>query len=125
VEEALNCIDDMRLNKSGNVRYGCNINSMHATIDSSCCPAYSGYELNYIGSAYPEALACIQRVGCGDSILFTDILNECKRTCNFDMPRSPESVCYAALLKGAAFRGETIHFALWIASSLIIMLLVM
>jgi hypothetical protein len=93
---------------------------MHAAIDGSCCPAFTGYELNYIGSSYPEALACIQRVGCGDTVLFTDILNECKRSCNFNIPRlgrSENSVCYATLLKSAASHGVN-SFQIWVSSFL-------
>lgn len=110
VEEAIACIDDMRMNKSGNVRFGCDINSMqevHAkfrAIHNNCCPAYKDDQLNYIGLAYPEALACIRRVGCGDSVFFNDILNECERTCDFTMAKSDTSICYASMTKSAAVR---------------------
>ncbi len=96
VEEAMGCIDDMRLNKSGNVRYGCNINSMHEKRDEKCCPAFtSNKRPQYMGLSYPEGLRCLERIGCSDSVFYQDIFAECRRTCNFNIPGSDRSVCFA------------------------------
>jgi hypothetical protein len=96
VEEAMGCIDDMRLNRTGNVRHGCKINSMHESLDNQCCPTVAGYNrLNYIGMSYPEGLRCLERAGCRDSIFYHDVLAECRRTCNFNIPRTDRSICFA------------------------------
>lgn len=96
VEEAMGCIDDMRLNRTGNVRATCKINSMHQTLDNNCCPTFTGSNrVNYMGMSYPEGLRCLQRVGCGDSIFYHDILAECKRTCHYNIPNSDRSICFA------------------------------
>ena len=96
VEEAVNCIEDMRLNKTGNVRYGCKINSMHEDRDENCCPSFvSKQRPRYIGLAYPEALRCLERVGCGQSVFYDDLYAECRRSCKFNIPGSDRSVCFA------------------------------
>jgi hypothetical protein len=86
VEEARACVDDMRANKSGNVGYNCDIGKITESYQTEqCCPKFVGEGLEknllYSGSAYPETLRCIEQVGCGESVIYTLLLEECYATC--------------------------------------------
>ena len=65
--EAMNCIDDMRNNVTGNVPPGCNIRAISEEYDTSCCPRYGRKSKDkiFVSSAYPKGLACLRSVGCG------------------------------------------------------------
>lgn len=67
--EAMNCVDDMRNNITGNVPPGCNIRAINVNYDESCCPKYGLKQKNkyFESSAYPGALSCLRRVGCRDT----------------------------------------------------------
>lgn len=66
IETALECLSDLRYNKSGNVPPNCKMNAVReAPTSSTCCPVINKRhptELNYLGSAYPVALQCIRDV---------------------------------------------------------------
>lgn len=46
------------------------------------------------------ALRCLQEVGCGSSVLFTQLERECLRACPQKDVRSGDSVCYATFNAG-------------------------
>lgn len=101
-ELAVACIEDMRLNKSQNVPWDCTMNSLVLPQQTSqCCPSFdydaSGtLNLNYMGSAYPEALRCLENVGCSSSLIYSDLVLECNGVCNSTDPRTGSSVCFSA-----------------------------
>lgn len=87
IEEAIGCIDDMRLNRSGNVHPHCDMAMINEVYESDiCCPMmepdFSGrLDLTYSSSAYPETLRCIQNVGCSESTIYKQLLDECLAVC--------------------------------------------
>lgn len=93
----MSCIDDMRRNLTGSVRHGCHINVLHGKGEAQCCPTFDERNyLQYIGSTYPETLRCLKRVGCADTVFYSDILAECKNHCHAKLPDDPQvSVCLA------------------------------
>jgi hypothetical protein len=100
IERAAACIDDMRFNRSYNVASDCRMASVKQFNDEVCCPRflknkYNNADLNYIGSAYPEALRCMQRVGCQKSILYSQLQAECETTCRKRDPRNGGNVCFS------------------------------
>jgi hypothetical protein len=103
IEQAQACIDDMRYNKSGNVRPQCLMDGTSQTYNpAQCCPVVAvtqktGLDLIYLGSAYPMALQCVANVGCGDSTIYKQLLKECRSICPDKDPRSGESICVAKL----------------------------
>lgn len=108
VEKAVACVDDMRFNRSGTVRMGCSFDRLGEKIDTSCCPVVEGEDVNYIGSSYPTALQCLTQAGCKDTIIYDDILAECTRACNYNDPRSSQSICFAG--KSGTFRRSFFYF---------------
>eukprot|EP01041_Mallomonas_annulata_P005942 gene5942-11991_t len=86
-DAAMNCIDDMRLNISGTVAANCIMDGISETDKVECCPTYislnSGSTLipNFYSSAYPHGMSCMRSVGCGDSVLYKEIYNECLNVC--------------------------------------------
>jgi hypothetical protein len=103
VNEAQGCIDDMRQNKSGNVLPNCKLNTISNKRNSEdCCPKllknrFGITDLAYLGSAYPETLRCIEKVGCIDSIIYTQLVNECLTLCpsNLYINQTGKSACFA------------------------------
>jgi hypothetical protein len=100
IEKAAACVDDMRHNRSYNVAMECRLNSVKEFYDHSCCPQITSSEgrradLRYVSSAYPEALRCIINEGCGDSIIYAQLLKECRSTCPMLDPRNGDSVCFS------------------------------
>lgn len=103
VEKAAACIDDMRTNKSYNVAPSCKLNAVKNYYDHACCPKYFSNQygvinLQYSGSAYPEALRCMKREGCETSVMYKQLLDECLRSCPFNDERPwarDISTCYA------------------------------
>lgn len=86
IEEATGCVDDMRMNYSGNVGAGCNMAIITESYNTECCPVFAynvqnRLDLKYIGSAYPQALRCIEAVGCKDSVIYEQLLTECESVC--------------------------------------------
>lgn len=101
IEEASGCLDDMRTNKSYNVAGDCRINSLKSDYDESCCPTFGinqfgVKDLRYVGSAYPETLRCMERLGCGGSVLYSQLKAECMKSCPFKDPRNSGPVCMSA-----------------------------
>ena len=113
IEQAVGCVTDMRYNKSGNVMPTC---PMSTTIqrfeDVNCCPKIdfqiyfknddddyalttTKEDLYYVGSQYPEALRCIQNAGCGESVIYTQLMEECNAVCPGKDVRTGLSVCLA------------------------------
>jgi hypothetical protein len=113
VEEAVGCVTDMRYNKSGNVRATCPMSTTFQRFeDVECCPNIdfqlylkrpddkkplltTKEDLYYIGSQYPEALRCIERAGCGESVVYTQLMEECLAVCPGIDIRTGLSVCLA------------------------------
>jgi hypothetical protein len=69
IPEAMNCVNDMRTNVTGNVPPGCMIRALGEEYDPSCCPRYGKKTTDkfFETMAYPFALGCLKRVGCGDT----------------------------------------------------------
>lgn len=102
VENAMGCIDDMRRNKSSNVIAGCKFHyAMEADMTHSmeqeqalkCCPKLNSVDgmLKYKGSAYPEALRCIADAGCEESVIYTQLLDECHGLCDYVPPDASDA----------------------------------
>jgi len=73
IQNALQCISDMRHNISGNVPSGCNMNDMFMDIQPACCARFSrdetidpnpGARIRPKTSAYNDALLCLHNAGC-------------------------------------------------------------
>lgn len=97
VEEAMGCIEDMRNNKSGNVRPTCRFNHvMEGNMENrmeqrqqiACCPIVNGLGLldEFEGSAYPEAFRCLVNVGCDESTMYAQLQEECHGLCDYIPP---------------------------------------
>ncbi len=73
IEQAMNCVNDLRKNASGSLQAGCKIASISETKNTACCPVYDEVSLkvDYKTSGYPQALACIDSVGCTLSQVFS------------------------------------------------------
>jgi hypothetical protein len=101
VEEAAACLNDMRYNLSYNVAKDCRMFSVKQFYDrKTCCPRFGinefgAKDLVYVGSAYPEALRCMERVGCGSSIMYSQLKEECMTTCLETDPRDGGNVCFS------------------------------
>ena len=71
VQQAMNCLNDLRTNASGTVQVGCKLGYLNEVYDSSCCPKYilkkKKILLKYETSAYPIALSCLRNIGCQDT----------------------------------------------------------
>lgn len=87
-EEAMGCLDDLRFNRTGNVPSSCDFARITEYYEAeSCCPKFGKdhtgrTNLLYMGAAYPETLQCLINVGCQDSPMFTQLLEECNGICN-------------------------------------------
>ena len=73
IKNALQCVEDMRFNVSGNVPSGCKMGDMLADIQPSCCAKFSrdetidpnpGARIIPKTSAYNDALLCLHNAGC-------------------------------------------------------------
>ena len=102
VEEAMGCIEDMRNNKSGNVRPTCRFNhvmegnmenKMEQRQQIACCPIVNGLGLldEFEGSAYPEAFRCLVNVGCDESTMYAQLQEECHGLCDYIPPSSNDT----------------------------------
>ena len=128
IEEAMGCLSDMRLNKSGNVAPSCVIGAIAQTYDPShCCPSLSSQagqlNLNYLGSAYPETLRCIQSVGCGSSAVYAGLLAECQGVCEGILDQNGNTICLAQF-NGAAHLDASFLLTISIAAALSAYLLI-
>ena len=124
IEKAAACLDDMRHNRSYNVASNCAMNSVHEQYPHECCPDIAindqgGVNLRYVGSAYPETLRCIAAMGCGSSIIYTQLETECLKACPFKDIRSGGSVCYANFNSANSVRYSTI----WTIASIVAMII--
>lgn len=100
IEEATGCIHDMRHNKSKNVLAACRMTATSEKYNREyCCPRFEvvnqRYDLSYLGSAYPEALRCIERTGCKSSTIYAQLEQECLAICTTSDVRDGKSVCYS------------------------------
>lgn len=84
IEKATECLQDMRLNKSGNVRPGCPLDSAFLEPpDAVCCPTINDkLLLDYAGSSYPAALTCMEQAGCKSSTVYQQLARECTKVCH-------------------------------------------
>ena len=85
IEEAVNCIEDMRFNRSGAVPAGCNLNTLMQSYEPQCCPETNEFgRLAKRTSAYPFAFTCLAFVGCLDSPVAEQLKEECISVCDPD-----------------------------------------
>ncbi len=109
VQEAMGCVDDMRNNKSGNVRSTCKFDhvmegnmakAMEQEQQEACCPTVEGGSLKYFaGSAYPEAFRCISNVGCTESTINSQLMEECHGLCDY-IPSTGDDASVASYRDG-------------------------
>lgn len=97
IERALGCLSDFRQNVSGNVPRGCNITYIGPLTQPKCCPVIAkdaAGKMNLIAktAGYPDTLRCIQSVGCGDTDVYTSLLEECQYTCPLELNSEDPSV---------------------------------
>ena len=102
IEQALGCLNDLRQNISGNVPVGCNITYIGHLPYTDCCPVIgpdSTGRVNLIQktAGYPDTLRCIQSVGCGDSDVYTSLLEECQYTCPLKLNPDDRTVAKIAV----------------------------
>jgi hypothetical protein len=68
IEEAMQCVDDMRHNVSGNVGQGCDLLSVMVEPQPKCCTKFAtpdqGVWIDPATAAYNDALQCLRMVGC-------------------------------------------------------------
>ena len=68
IQSALNCIDDMRQNVSGNVPGTCDLQSLMVEPQPGCCSLFDTPDQGTLilpsASAYNDALLCLEQVGC-------------------------------------------------------------
>ena len=87
MEEAVACVDDMRQNISGNVNANCDMTIITESFVDACCPRFvpkgpnGRIDLDYLGSAYPNTLRCIKSVGCDQSVIYSQLVEECAAVC--------------------------------------------
>lgn len=87
VEQAIECINDMRINISGNVPANCDLNGVTEIPQIQCCPKYkadkNGFKIALVPhtGAYPAALSCLRSVGCDKTDFYSDLLQECTQIC--------------------------------------------
>jgi len=87
IQEAQECVYNMRRNFSGNVHPSCPFPSLSLGDLSSCCPIYRHNDpsnpVNVLpaGAAYPDAIKCLEFVGCQDTYVFKDLIEECESNC--------------------------------------------
>ena len=130
VEDAVACIQDMRTNASGNVAPECKLNNINEVPDSGCCPRRIGRDPDYnvdIGrlySAYPEALECLKRVNCEESLEYEVILDECNRACPPDDPlyQYPNGDPLCGPFWDAAYKSSINFNLIFILQSLVIII---
>lgn len=126
IEEAQACLDDMRLNKSGNVPNDCTIRSMNQIYDSRCCPVigqtFQGLNLQYRGAAYPMALSCIEKVGCKNSAIYQMLYSECTAVCNYNDARTGGTICLAGF--NGTLKSQSISLSLSILVLIVSLLLI-
>ena len=111
IELAQACIDDMRRNKSSTVATNCHIDRQYAMKYESqaCCPTFQNelvrkrkkyyrtgkLNMNYVGAQYPETLRCLETVGCKQSVVYAQLVQECQAVCPVNDPRGTGSVCFS------------------------------
>ena len=115
VEEAMGCVDDMRNNKSGNVRPSCKFDhvmegnmakAMEQEQQAACCPTVTnGFLSAFAGSAYPEAFRCISNVGCTESTIMSQLVEECHGLCDY-IPATDDDASVASYSDGTICMAE-------------------
>lgn len=128
IEQAQGCLSDMRANKSENVGASCAMYSASEVYDGTdCCPRFTtfiktGLDLMYVGSAYPEALRCIEKAGCKSSVIYTQLMEECTSVCPYSDPRdSSLSVCLSDFNGASSLRISIIFTVLCSIIALLLM----
>jgi hypothetical protein len=124
IEEAQLCVDDMRLNRTGNVFHSCEMRSaMEFYKPEECCPQQyedkiKNYDLNARTTAYPDAFTCLKKVGCDESTIYNELLRECETVCKegtylhkwigykTDKKKNPENPCFAYFNAGISYKNS-------------------
>mmetsp|Transcript_9908 Transcript_9908/g.15117 ORF Transcript_9908/g.15117 Transcript_9908/m.15117 type:complete len:187 (-) Transcript_9908:347-907(-) len=81
---AVKCVEDMRMNISGNVPAACNMNTLSVGGKDDCCPIFGGDDpstILFTTSAYPDALLCLRENECEASAVSIDLQMECETFC--------------------------------------------
>ena len=61
--------------------------AMEQEQQAACCPTVkNGFLSAFAGSAYPEAFRCITNVGCTESTIMSQLVEECHGLCDY-IPR--------------------------------------
>lgn len=104
-EVAIACVNILRHNSTNSVSPLCHTNILSNSLPSEyCCPQFFENDLEYIGSAYPMALKCLQSSGCESSVFYSQLLLECETVCiNKVDPRNDQSVCFAQFNTGNSY----------------------
>lgn len=119
IEEAQSCIDDMRLNRTGNVFHTCEMKSaMEFYERDQCCPKqyYDEFkkrmELHARTTAYPDAFTCLTNIGCDESTIYKELLRECETVCNqedgtyLDKWEVGDDPCFAYFNAGISYKNS-------------------
>jgi hypothetical protein len=68
IQEAIDCVDDMRHNRSMNVPKGCDLQGLMVEPQPNCCTVFfskdDGVNIDPQTSAYNDALRCLEMVNC-------------------------------------------------------------
>ena len=129
IEQAQGCLTDMRSNLSENVATSCKMYSASEKVDrKDCCPKFAttlktGLDLVYVGAAYPMALRCIKTAGCEDSVIYTQLMEECQNVCPASDPRVGGTVCLSDFNSGSSIRISILFSLLSIVIALLMMAL--
>ena len=84
IEEAVNCVEDMRYNRTGSVPLGCHLRGLLQTYEPQCCPTLDSKtrRIDRRTSAYPFAFSCLASVGCMTSEVARSLKEECEAQCS-------------------------------------------
>ena len=87
--------------QSQNSPLGCELGTLVGAYDKShCCPKLftdkdGRKNMKYMGSAYPLAIHCIENVGCKDTTLYEQLVEECQAVCNGVTDQHGNDACFA------------------------------
>ena len=92
-----------------------------------CCPRNwpdkkNRPDLKYESSAYPEAIRCIQRVGCDDRVIFQQLVEECESICTTKIGMNNMNPCFAEFNGANRMNFSVIGMIVIFLSSLILLI---
>ena len=101
--------------------------AMEQEQQAACCPTVeNGFLSTFAGSAYPEAFRCITNVGCTESTIMSQLVEECHGLCDY-IAATDDDASVASYSEGticmanyaAAPRAVSLSFASVIATAVI------